>query len=761
MSRNGRVHAAWVGHRRSVISTAVPSLHRLAFDFDAFSFTPVPASNANAHDWVASAGTSDAGVDATSWTNRGNANGLHAQLLGSADQIIRECDIDYCISRMNAWLSAVSARSEDGYVAIAFAYDEDMFDTDPRKNIALLIFGPDGQLLTQDSRNGPDINDPTQWVNNPFQEDPTSELDTDQRSPSVSFVGNDVVVAWVGPATQECFDGANHIYARRFKFDAGAQAGQKLRDPLPASGEGRAGMFVVDTDSDATVHAVQPSPAVALTLATDNRAGRFIVAWNARIESPTREEVRAQFFDSHGQPRGGPFRVNQATGPTDPVNGHNIRRLDRSAAHTVAYGADDQVVAVWLPYVGPQFGPGPQGVYYTLLPPDYARTTIPACGDCEMNPELCDPCLKGDVNDDCLVNLFDIPLFVDALLFGDFTCSDILDVCRHDTNSDGAFNGLDIQCFVNALIGEQCTPPTLRIIDCNVNGIPDDEDIAAQTSSDVNSNGVPDECEPDCNENDVPDDWDIVQATSYDCDTDGIPDECGEDCNENGIADVCDLNPSDPDGNSLVSADCNTNGYPDECEPDCNTNGVPDDCDMDPTDPDGDEWVSPDCNEDGYPDECNLSLPPPFGSSDCNTNGIPDECDIADCESDPACGDCNSNGIPDGCDIAAEISDDANTNGIPDECEGESLMGGGESMMSSGDDGDTGETPVPPDGGGGEGDTGETPMPPHEEAAWEAFYDWSIAQCWGPNCETGTDAQFAAMIEKLRELGLPTAAVGP
>lgn len=423
MSRSGRVFATWVGKLTLVppqITTT--SLHRLAFDFDAFTFTPLPASDTRAEDYFASAGTSDAALDATSWTNQSIAPGLHAHLLGSADQIIRNCEPSYCGDRRDKWRSAVSARSEDGYVGIVFAYDEFLDVFQAPRNIALLVFSPDGQLLVQDSRNGPDINDPAQWVNSPPLEDPTSEDDSDQRSPAVSFVGDDIVVAWVGPATQECFDGANHIYARRFKFDAGAQAGQKLRDPLPASGEGRAGMFVVDTDSDATVHAVQPNPAVALTLATDDKAGRFIVAWNAAVTSLDREEVRAQFFDGLGQPRGGPFRVNQATAITDP-SGPNTRLLDRSAAHTVAYGADDQAVIVWSPYVSGD----PQGVYYTLLPPNYALTSIPACGDCEMNPELCDPCLKGDVNDDCLVNLFDIPLFVDALLFGDFTCSDILD----------------------------------------------------------------------------------------------------------------------------------------------------------------------------------------------------------------------------------------------------------------------------------------------------------------------------------------------
>lgn len=98
------------------------------------------------------------------------------------------------------------------------------------------------------------------------------------------------------------------------------------------------------------------------------------------------------------------------------------------------------------------------------------------------------------------------------------------------------------------------------------------------------------------------------------------------------------------------------------------------------------------------------------------------------------CDDCNENGIPDDCDIAAEISEDANTNGIPDECEGEGMMGGGggESMMS----------------GGGEESSGN-------EEAWEAFYDWSAEQYWGPACETTGAEQFAAMVARLHELGLP------
>jgi hypothetical protein len=111
--------------------------------------------------------------------------------------------------------------------------------------------------------------------------------------------------------------------------------------------------------------------------------------------------------------------------------------------------------------------------------------------------------------------------------------------------------------------------------DCNNNGIPDAEDIAAGTSRDCNANGVPDEC-------------DISLGTSADCDGNGTPDDC-------------DIDPADPDSDGSVA-------------PDCNGNGVPDNCDLA-------AGTSRDCNADGIPDECQL------GGDDCDRNGVPDECD--------------------------------------------------------------------------------------------------------------------------------------
>ncbi len=101
--------------------------------------------------------------------------------------------------------------------------------------------------------------------------------------------------------------------------------------------------------------------------------------------------------------------------------------------------------------------------------------------------------------------------------------------------------------------------------DCNGNGVPDECDLADETSLDCNGNEIPDDCElgsNDCNGNGVPDECDLADGTGADCNGNGIPDDCElgpNDCNANGIPDDCDL----ADG---TSQDCNFNGVPDECD---------------------------------------------------------------------------------------------------------------------------------------------------------------------------------------------------
>ncbi len=89
-------------------------------------------------------------------------------------------------------------------------------------------------------------------------------------------------------------------------------------------------------------------------------------------------------------------------------------------------------------------------------------------------------------------------------------------------------------------------------LDCNGNGVLDDQDITNGTSQDCNGNGIPDECESseDCQPNEIQDFCDIASGTSEDCNNNGVPDECdiaadpSLDCyNGNGIPDSCEFVP--------------------------------------------------------------------------------------------------------------------------------------------------------------------------------------------------------------------------
>jgi hypothetical protein len=92
-------------------------------------------------------------------------------------------------------------------------------------------------------------------------------------------------------------------------------------------------------------------------------------------------------------------------------------------------------------------------------------------------------------------------------------------------NSSGSGAGNLILQFMS-MAGANVTVTYNFAPDCNMNGIPDNEDISNGTSEDCNNNGIPDECEEDC-------------------DDDGIPDDCEPDCNNNGIPDDCDDTPCD------------------------------------------------------------------------------------------------------------------------------------------------------------------------------------------------------------------------
>ncbi|MHC5111571.1 MAG: hypothetical protein ACYTHJ_17025 [Planctomycetota bacterium] len=93
--------------------------------------------------------------------------------------------------------------------------------------------------------------------------------------------------------------------------------------------------------------------------------------------------------------------------------------------------------------------------------------------------------------------------------------------------------------------------------DCNTNAIPDECDIGGGTSTDLNANDRPDDCDPDCNYNGLPDDYELETGTP-DVNYNGLPDDCDPDCNNNDIPDEIDVAPPVAMG---------INRIPDEFEP--------------------------------------------------------------------------------------------------------------------------------------------------------------------------------------------------
>lgn len=139
--------------------------------------------------------------------------------------------------------------------------------------------------------------------------------------------------------------------------------------------------------------------------------------------------------------------------------------------------------------------------------------------------------------------------------------------------------------------------------DCNGNNIPDADDIAGGFSLDVNSDGIPDECQ-DCNGNGTLDPQDIASGASSDVNGNGIPDECETDCDGDNVPDEWEIA-------NNTSLDQNGNNILDSCEPDCNGDGLPDFEDIK-------FGVSNDFNRNTIPDEC----------EDCNGNSVPDWIDL-------------------------------------------------------------------------------------------------------------------------------------
>ncbi|MFH0980366.1 MAG: thrombospondin type 3 repeat-containing protein [Planctomycetota bacterium] len=129
----------------------------------------------------------------------------------------------------------------------------------------------------------------------------------------------------------------------------------------------------------------------------------------------------------------------------------------------------------------------------------------------------------------------------------------------------------NVYALARALDGSLQLITTAALIDCNSNGIGDDQDIANGTSEDCNGNAIPDEC-------------DIAEGTSADCDGNGVPDECEADFDGDGLIDACDPD-IDNDGvlNDADVCDYTPTSLPVQyVEPDGSVKGDLDgDCDVD------------------------------------------------------------------------------------------------------------------------------------------------------------------------------------
>ncbi|MCE2880749.1 MAG: multicopper oxidase domain-containing protein [Planctomycetaceae bacterium] len=227
-----------------------------------------------------------------------------------------------------------------------------------------------------------------------------------------------------------------------------------------------------------------------------------------------------------------------------------------------------------------------------------------------------------------------------------------------DCNANGALDACEIadgaaDCNGNGVL-DSCELASGGA-DCNSNGLLDQCDLASGSSSDLDGNGVPDECQTDCNANGLPDSYEIAQGLASDCNLNGQLDSCeiagggALDCNANGVLDSCEI--------AGGAADCNANGVLDSCEiaggaSDCDADGVPDSCEI--------AGGASDCDADGVPDSCEIA----GGAVDCNTNGVLDSCEIASGASD-----CDADGVLDSCEIAQGTARDCNGNGVPDSCD--------------------------------------------------------------------------------------------
>jgi hypothetical protein len=147
---------------------------------------------------------------------------------------------------------------------------------------------------------------------------------------------------------------------------------------------------------------------------------------------------------------------------------------------------------------------------------------------------------------------------------------DVFGACMwYDCNGNSIDDAKDISTGSSSDVNDNGIPDECE--DCDGNGVFDPDDIAGG-APDLNSNGIPDACESDCNGNGIPDEYEIVQNTFLDRDGNNVPDECDPDCDGNGLADHIEIATALSTGSDI---DVDRDGRPDQCQ-DCNGNFISD-----------------------------------------------------------------------------------------------------------------------------------------------------------------------------------------
>jgi hypothetical protein len=142
--------------------------------------------------------------------------------------------------------------------------------------------------------------------------------------------------------------------------------------------------------------------------------------------------------------------------------------------------------------------------------------------------------IRGDMNDDGLVNVGDLGLFLDALLW---SCGAL----KGDVNCDRVVDGLDIRLFVMVALGQDLIPEHFEAADLDNNGVIDTGDLLLFIDMLVPSSGI---LNGDVNGDGVVDGLDIQFFVMVAIGQDLDPDHGrAADFDGNGIVDEADVYP--------------------------------------------------------------------------------------------------------------------------------------------------------------------------------------------------------------------------